>query len=84
MQRKRCRVDSQCFGYVCGCYMVGKRGKLMTNALKDAYLQYFGFALVNTDKPWVPKIFCNACRIKLYKWSLHFLCQRYGENRKIM
>lgn len=50
--------------------MLGKRGKIITSALKDAYLQYFGFAVVNTDKPWVPKLFCNACRTKLYKWSL--------------
>lgn len=70
MQTTRCKVNSKCFCYVCGCYILGKPRKIMTNALKDAYLQYFGVAVVNTDKPWVPKLFCNACRIKLYKWSL--------------
>lgn len=42
---------------------------MMTNALKDAYLHYFGFPVGNTSKTWVPKLFCNACRTKLYKWS---------------
>lgn len=50
--------------------MLGRIGKVMTNALKDVYLHYFGFAVANTDKLWVPNMFCNACRTKLYKWSM--------------
>ena len=50
--------------------MLGKHGKIVTNELKVAYLQYFGFVVVNTDKPLVPKLFCNACRTKLYKGSV--------------
>lgn len=50
--------------------MLGKSGKIITDALKHAYLHYFGFPISDTDKPWVPKLFCNACRTKLYKWSL--------------
>lgn len=70
MERKKCNVDSKCFCYVCGCYIIGKIGKNISKALRDAYSYYFGFSVANTHKPWVPKLFCKACSTKLYKWSL--------------
>lgn len=70
MPRKKCKVSAEYFCYVCGCYIVSKKGKVMTDSLKNAYLHYFGFAVGDTEKPWVPKLFCNACRTKLYKWSM--------------
>lgn len=49
--------------------MIRKSGKVITNVIRNAYFYYFGFSVSNTHKPWVPKLFCNACSTILYKWS---------------
>lgn len=70
MPKKSCKVDPNYFCYICGKYIVAKKGKIMTGSLKFAYLHYFGFAVGDTEKPWIPKLFCNTCRTKLYRWSM--------------
>lgn len=70
MPKKTCKVSADRFCYVCGQYIVGQKGKNITFAMQNAYMHYFGFSVSGTEKPWVPNVFCNACRIKLYRWSL--------------
>lgn len=69
MTGRSCVTNSSYFCFVCGEYMVGKKGHAISESLKYAYLHYFGFSIRNLDKPWTPRMFCNSCRTVLYKWS---------------
>lgn len=69
MSSRSCVTNSSYFCFVCGKYMVGKKGYAITEPLKYAYLHYFGFGVRNLDKTWTPTMFCNSWRAILYKWS---------------
>ena len=64
-----CKNDPDLFCFVCGHFILKTTGRKITDEIKYEYLQYFGFALVNEDKPWTPSLICSNCRLILNKWS---------------
>lgn len=64
-----CKIPLEKFCFVCGSYSFEKKVRAITEALKFAYLQYFGFPIGNLDNDWTPKSVCNTCSATLNKWA---------------
>lgn len=69
MSNQSCSLKPSSFCYICGTYVLAKKGRTISDVLKFAYLQYFGFAVRDLDKPWTPKVICTSCSAPLYRWS---------------
>ena len=66
-----CKISSDCFCYVCGCYISPQQKKhKVTPETKFliAYVTYFGMKMGNQDKSWSPHFCCGSCRSSLQGW----------------
>lgn len=68
-KEKICKLPLECLCYVCGEFNFAEKVRKMTETLKDAYLQYFGFAAESIDEIWAPKSVCSTCSATLNKWA---------------
>lgn len=41
----------------------------VSNFVKKAYLDYFGFPLLTNAKPWIPSLVCKNCVESLRLWA---------------
>jgi hypothetical protein len=56
-----CLNKPNCFYYVCGKFKPKAKCKTISPLMKNAYKLYFGCALGDQDKMWVPHICCISC-----------------------
>lgn len=67
-----CTNSPDKFCYVCGNYTASKnRHKISTSpSLHENYLAYFGFAISDQDKWYVPHFVCSYCYSTLAHWRV--------------
>ena len=65
--RFHCVNEPDSFCYICGCYVIKKLRRNITEFVKNAYRIYFGFDIGNQDKNWVPHKVCHTCVEQLRK-----------------
>src|SRR5699024_7549199 len=76
--RRKCKDSVDLFCYICGVYITKKQQRNITDFVKEAYTEYFGFKMDKLDKPWVPRKVCKLCLESLRLWKkgersgLHF------------
>ena len=66
MASKNCKNNPNKFCYVCGKVVFGG-GRFITDAVRLAYLRYFGLSIIDED--WVPHVSCDNCRKTLTSWA---------------
>ena len=64
----KCKIDPNNFCFVCGNYIFNKKGRLMNEHIKYAYLHYFGFGVNEEPNSWTPNVICDRCRKILTSW----------------
>lgn len=59
MSKRLCKVHPDRFCYVCGEFIIFKKGYPITESLKDGYFGYFKILVCHQDKAWAPHVFCE-------------------------
>lgn len=67
--RRVCNNDPNCFCYICGEYVFQKFRLSVTDFVKQAYLECFGFPIKSQNKPWAPSVVCKVCVEELRLWA---------------
>lgn len=67
---RNCINNPDHFCYICGEYILKEnQRKVITEAIKKSYLDYFGIDLKYKDKSWTPSKACKTCVEHLRQWS---------------
>lgn len=69
IRKFKCKRSPDNFCYVCGLYIFKNSLYALTESLKIAFRNYFGFSVTNQDKEWVPHVICQSCKTVLHMWS---------------
>ena len=68
MSSRSCKLCPDSFWYVCGYYISPTQTKhkiVSDTKFFTAYHAYFGMAIGDQDKSWVPHYSCGSCRSTL-------------------
>ena len=68
-RRRQCENKPDAFCYIRGCFMLIPQRRNITSYMRRAYKVYFGLALGDQDKKWVPHIVCHNCKEMLRDWT---------------
>lgn len=64
-----CPSNRNLFCYICGEYIISKQLRSMTDLLKTAYKEYFGFEVVDgPNVDYAPSVCCSTCYNQLTEW----------------
>ena len=66
---RKCINDPDKFCYICGNITFKTQRRNLTPLVTKLYEQYFGFAIGQQDKAWVPHICCVTCVGHLIGWA---------------
>lgn len=63
-----CKNSANIFCFVCGKFCPKIQRKPLTNSVKKSYSLYFGRAVHDEAKFWIPNICCQTCETSLNLW----------------
>lgn len=66
---RRCLNNPDHFCYICGEYVFNDCRKVISELVKNTYLEYFGMLLDKNEKSWAPNCVCKSCVEYLRLWK---------------